>query len=170
MRIWAATTWTARSLSILRASLRARTARTCAAARVHWGGFSVVKAELALLRAALRDARNERFLLVSESCAPVHALRCTYAYLFSTERSFVAHWNTTDRRDLYRFPARAANASGAEADPCPPVAPRNPPPVHEEEARVLPRGRAPEDDARAAAPVRAAGRLGLHPVGLDVVA
>jgi len=34
--------------------------------------------QVALIRAALADraARNERFVLLSESCAPVHALRC----------------------------------------------------------------------------------------------
>lgn len=79
--------------------------------------MSIAHAELALLRAALGDARNERFVLLSESCAPLHALRCTYAFAFASVRSFVATWPTAERRARFNFGARAAHAANASALP-----------------------------------------------------
>jgi len=61
-----------------------------------------------LLRAALRDERNERFLFVSESCVPLHPLPCVSEFL-TTAPPMVATWRTTDRMALYDF--------GAQMDP-----------------------------------------------------
>ena len=77
--------------------------------RVSWGSITVAYAELLLLRAALADARNERFLLVSESCVPVHPFLCLWDFLFATEKSLVKTWKTTDRATLYDFADRDAD-------------------------------------------------------------
>ena len=76
--------------------------------RVDWGAVTVARAEVFLLRAALADPRNERFLLVSESCVPLHPFLCLYDFLFSTPKSFVKSWATADRARLYDFGARDA--------------------------------------------------------------
>ena len=76
--------------------------------RVSWGSITVAYAELLLLRAALADARNERFLLVSESCVPVHPFLCLWDFLFATDKSLVKTWKTTDRASLYDFADRDA--------------------------------------------------------------
>lgn len=72
--------------------------------KVTWGAVTVAKAEMLLVRAALSDRRNERFLLVSESCVPVHPLRCVYDFAM-TSPSMVATWKTLERRSMYDFGA-----------------------------------------------------------------
>lgn len=56
---------------------------------VEWGNHSVVDAERALLRAALRDPANQRFALLSESCLPLHPATVVYAQLMAEPRSRV---------------------------------------------------------------------------------
>lgn len=70
--------------------------------KVSWGAITVARAEMLLLRAALEDPSNARFLLVSESCVPVHPLRCTYDFAMSVP-AMVATWATTERATLYDF-------------------------------------------------------------------
>ncbi|KAJ8599538.1 hypothetical protein CTAYLR_007121 [Chrysophaeum taylorii] len=70
--------------------------------RVAWGAITVARAEMLLVRAAMQDPRNERFLLLSESCVPLHPFWCVYAFATSAP-SFVATWPTSDRKNLYDF-------------------------------------------------------------------
>lgn len=72
--------------------------------KVSWGAITVARAELLLIRAALGDKANERFLLVSESCVPLHPLRCIYDFAMSAP-SMVATWPSEERRVLYDFGA-----------------------------------------------------------------
>lgn len=58
-------------------------------ARVEWGQMSVVDAERRLMAAALLDPRNERFVLLSESCLPLRPFQFVQRYLLGSSRSFL---------------------------------------------------------------------------------
>jgi hypothetical protein len=69
---------------------------------------SVVDAERRLLANALLDLDNERFVLVSESCIPLHPLPTIHAYLTRSLHSFVAVFDDPGRDGLGRYPAGLA--------------------------------------------------------------
>ncbi|KAF0914504.1 hypothetical protein E2562_028981 [Oryza meyeriana var. granulata] len=54
-----------------------------------WGQTNMFDAERRLLANALLDAGNERFVLVSESCVPLHGFPAVYRYLTGSRHSFV---------------------------------------------------------------------------------
>ncbi|KAL6844277.1 hypothetical protein ACP4OV_025950 [Aristida adscensionis] len=60
---------------------------------VSWGSITLVDAEKRLLANALLDWRNQRFVLVSESCAPVFNFRTVYEYLVNSAHSYVESYN-----------------------------------------------------------------------------
>jgi hypothetical protein len=58
--------------------------------RTEWGTFSIVKATIALLRAAIRDdLANERFVLVSDNAVPLAPFRATACALLAEPRSVI---------------------------------------------------------------------------------
>uniref|UniRef100_A0A2P2K6T0 Uncharacterized protein MANES_17G115400 n=1 Tax=Rhizophora mucronata TaxID=61149 RepID=A0A2P2K6T0_RHIMU len=57
--------------------------------QVEWGEASMIQAERILLRHALEDPLNERFVFLSDSCIPLYNFSYTYEYIMSTSRSFV---------------------------------------------------------------------------------
>ncbi|KAK8916227.1 hypothetical protein KSP39_PZI022486 [Platanthera zijinensis] len=57
--------------------------------QVEWGEASMILAERILLHNALKDATNERFLLLSDSCIPLYNFSYIYEYVMSTPTSFV---------------------------------------------------------------------------------
>ncbi|KAK1677532.1 hypothetical protein QYE76_038380 [Lolium multiflorum] len=69
-----------------------------------WGMPSVVDAERRLLANALLDLDNERFVLVSESCIPLHPLATVHAYLTRSAHSFVTVVDDPGRDGLGRYP------------------------------------------------------------------
>uniref|UniRef100_A0A0D3HX48 Uncharacterized protein n=1 Tax=Oryza barthii TaxID=65489 RepID=A0A0D3HX48_9ORYZ len=54
-----------------------------------WGQTNMFDAERRLLANALLDGGNERFVLVSESCVPLHGFPAVYGYLTASRHSFV---------------------------------------------------------------------------------
>ncbi|KAF5943415.1 hypothetical protein HYC85_017492 [Camellia sinensis] len=56
---------------------------------VDWGEASMILAERILLKHALLDPFNERFLFLSHSCIPLYNFSYTYDYIMSTPTSFV---------------------------------------------------------------------------------
>ncbi|OMO69385.1 Glycosyl transferase, family 14 [Corchorus olitorius] len=56
---------------------------------VDWGEASMIEAERILLKHALTDPLNERFVFVSDSCIPLYNFSYTYDYIMSTSTSFV---------------------------------------------------------------------------------
>uniref|UniRef100_J3NFA4 Uncharacterized protein n=1 Tax=Oryza brachyantha TaxID=4533 RepID=J3NFA4_ORYBR len=54
-----------------------------------WGQTNMFDAERRLLANALLDGGNERFVLVSESCVPLHGFPAVYRYLTTPRHSFV---------------------------------------------------------------------------------
>ncbi|KAL0922169.1 hypothetical protein M5K25_006135 [Dendrobium thyrsiflorum] len=57
--------------------------------KVSWGQISMVDAEKRLLANALQDADNQYFVLLSDSCVPLHNFDYVYDYLMETNISFV---------------------------------------------------------------------------------
>ncbi|OMO59229.1 Glycosyl transferase, family 14 [Corchorus capsularis] len=57
--------------------------------KVDWGEASMIEAERILLKHALTDPLNERFVFVSDSCIPLYNFSYTYDYIMSTSTSFV---------------------------------------------------------------------------------
>ncbi|CAK9315461.1 unnamed protein product [Citrullus colocynthis] len=57
--------------------------------QVLWGESSMIEAERLLFGAALDDPANQRFVLLSDSCIPLHNFSSTYSYLMSSPKSFV---------------------------------------------------------------------------------
>uniref|UniRef100_A0A2P2J015 Uncharacterized protein LOC103324430 n=1 Tax=Rhizophora mucronata TaxID=61149 RepID=A0A2P2J015_RHIMU len=57
--------------------------------QVEWGKASMIEAERLLLAAALEDAANQRFVLLSDSCVPLYNFSYIYSYLMASPRSFV---------------------------------------------------------------------------------
>ncbi|KAI4348185.1 hypothetical protein L6164_008939 [Bauhinia variegata] len=57
--------------------------------QVDWGEASMIEAERILLRHALGDPLNDRFVFLSDSCIPLYNFSYTYDYIMSTQTSFV---------------------------------------------------------------------------------
>ncbi|GLU02096.1 hypothetical protein SLE2022_193650 [Rubroshorea leprosula] len=57
--------------------------------QANWGEASMIEAERILLRHALTDPLNERFVFLSDSCIPLYNFSYTYNYIMSTSTSFV---------------------------------------------------------------------------------
>uniref|UniRef100_A0A161ZVI8 Uncharacterized protein n=1 Tax=Daucus carota subsp. sativus TaxID=79200 RepID=A0A161ZVI8_DAUCS len=55
----------------------------------------MIEAERILLRHALEDPSNERFLFLSDSCLPLYNFSYTYDYIMSTSTSFVDSFSDT---------------------------------------------------------------------------
>lgn len=57
--------------------------------QVDWGEATMILAERILLKNALRDSYNQRFVFVSDSCIPLYNFSYSYDYIMSTSSSFV---------------------------------------------------------------------------------
>ncbi|URD97855.1 Core-2/I-Branching enzyme [Musa troglodytarum] len=57
--------------------------------KVVWGKISMVDAERRLLANALQDPDNQHFVLLSDSCVPLHNFVYVYNYLMGTNVSFI---------------------------------------------------------------------------------
>eukprot|EP00252_Welwitschia_mirabilis_P017329 TRINITY_DN38400_c0_g1_i1.p1 TRINITY_DN38400_c0_g1~~TRINITY_DN38400_c0_g1_i1.p1 ORF type:complete len:361 (-),score=35.63 TRINITY_DN38400_c0_g1_i1:398-1480(-) len=63
--------------------------------QVDWGEASMLQAERTLLREALKDPTNQRFLFVSDSCVPLYNFSYIYGYIMSSPKSFVDSFSDT---------------------------------------------------------------------------
>lgn len=57
--------------------------------QVDWGESTMIQAERILLRNALRDPLNERFVFLSDSCIPLYGFNYIYDYIMSASTSFL---------------------------------------------------------------------------------
>ncbi|KAJ6791558.1 Uncharacterized protein M6B38_244210 [Iris pallida] len=57
--------------------------------QVDWGESSMIEAERILIRSALEDSLNERFLFLSDSCIPLYSFSYIYDYIMSTKATFL---------------------------------------------------------------------------------
>jgi hypothetical protein len=69
---------------------------------------SLLDAEKRLLANALLDFSNERFVLLSESCIPVHNFTTVYEYLVGSEQSFVEVYYRDTKQCSSRYSRRMA--------------------------------------------------------------
>lgn len=74
--------------------------------KVEWGSVSLVDAEKRLLANALLDFSNERFVLLSEKCIPVHNFPTVYRYLTNSQHSFVESYDDPSRYGRGRYSRR----------------------------------------------------------------
>ncbi|MCL7031765.1 hypothetical protein MKW94_020138 [Papaver nudicaule] len=58
-----------------------------------WGSITLLDAERRLLANALLDISNERFVLLSESCIPLHGFSTIYKYLTESTHSFIESYD-----------------------------------------------------------------------------
>lgn len=70
---------------------------------VEWGTVQLFDAERRLLANALMDFTNERFILLSESCIPVHNFQTVYKYLTESTHSFIDSFDDPSRYGRGRF-------------------------------------------------------------------
>uniref|UniRef100_A0A453G264 Uncharacterized protein n=1 Tax=Aegilops tauschii subsp. strangulata TaxID=200361 RepID=A0A453G264_AEGTS len=75
-----------------------------------WGSISLMDAEKRLLANALLDFSNERFVLLSESCIPLHSFRAVYDYLIGSRHSFVEVYFQQTKQCQGRYSRRMAPA------------------------------------------------------------
>lgn len=66
--------------------------------KVEWGGPSMIEAERLLLRAAIENPANQRFVLLSDSCVPLYNFSYIYDYLIDSPRSFVDSFQNVEER------------------------------------------------------------------------
>ncbi|KAG0601593.1 hypothetical protein M758_11G124700 [Ceratodon purpureus] len=71
-----------------------------------WGDISMCDAERRLLANALLDQDNERFILLSESCAPLWNFTFTYNYLINSKQSFVSVFDDPSSVGRGRYDSR----------------------------------------------------------------
>lgn len=75
-----------------------------------------IKAWQALIREALKDASNTRFIFLSESCTPLYPLNYLYQHLMQTPDSYMRYsapwWDRSNEREVTELPMehRWANA------------------------------------------------------------
>ncbi|ESR66523.1 hypothetical protein CICLE_v10010539mg, partial [Citrus x clementina] len=74
--------------------------------QVIWGRISMVNAERRLLANALKDPDNQHFVLLSDSCVPLHIFDYVYNYLMYSNVSFV---------DCYKYPGLHGNGRYSES-------------------------------------------------------
>uniref|UniRef100_A0A7N0SWG9 Core-2/I-branching beta-1,6-N-acetylglucosaminyltransferase family protein n=1 Tax=Kalanchoe fedtschenkoi TaxID=63787 RepID=A0A7N0SWG9_KALFE len=70
---------------------------------VEWGTATLTDAEKRLLANALLDFSNERFVLLSESCIPVHNFPTVYKYLIHSKHSFADAYDEPTRYGRGRY-------------------------------------------------------------------
>lgn len=61
--------------------------------KVEWGNVNMIEAERRLLGNALLDFSNQYFVLLSESCIPLHNFSTIYSYLINSSQSFVESYD-----------------------------------------------------------------------------
>jgi hypothetical protein len=80
----------------------------CLLQATRWGETSVVDAERRLLANALLDLSNQRFVLLSESCIPLHPLPAIHTYLTRSRHSFVGAFDDPGPHGRGRYRAGLA--------------------------------------------------------------
>ncbi|XP_039034356.1 glycosyltransferase BC10-like [Hibiscus syriacus] len=73
---------------------------------VQWGAFNMVDAERRLLAYALKDTDNKHFVLLSDSCVPLHNFDYVYNYLMHANMSFIDSYVDPGPHGNGRYSAR----------------------------------------------------------------
>lgn len=68
-----------------------------------WGNISLVKATILLLKEALKDDKNRKFILLSESCIPIRSFKNIYQRMSGTTLSFIYYFWGKDPTSQKRY-------------------------------------------------------------------
>ncbi|KAG2582474.1 glycosyltransferase BC10-like [Panicum virgatum] len=71
--------------------------------KVGWGMITMIDAERRLLAKALEDIDNQHFVLLSESCVPLHNFDYVYDFLMGSRHSFLDCFNDPGPHGVYRY-------------------------------------------------------------------
>ncbi|KAL8095175.1 hypothetical protein AgCh_036576 [Apium graveolens] len=71
--------------------------------KVVWGKISMVDAERRLLANALKDPDNQQFVLLSDSCVPIHNFDYVYNFLIFTNVSFLDSFEDPGPHGIGRY-------------------------------------------------------------------
>ncbi|XP_047322240.1 glycosyltransferase BC10-like [Impatiens glandulifera] len=71
--------------------------------QVVWGKISMVDAERRLLANALKDTDNQHFVLLSDSCIPLHDFEYVYSYLINSNISFIDSFDDPGPHGIDRY-------------------------------------------------------------------
>ena len=66
-----------------------------------WGCFGTVEANILLMKSALQDPLNKKFILVSESCTPIISFDRLYKELMKDNKNRINFWKTNNTMDRY---------------------------------------------------------------------
>jgi hypothetical protein len=66
-----------------------------------WGCFSAVEANIFMLKEALKDPLNKKFILISDSCIPIVSFDTLYSELIKDDKSRIIFWDTNNTE--YRY-------------------------------------------------------------------
>eukprot|EP00897_Mesotaenium_endlicherianum_P003820 jgi/Mesen1/3466/ME000195S02615 len=73
--------------------------------KTEWGSASLVEAERKMLKYALGNPHNERFVLLSESCAPLWSFSVVYSHFMGSPLSFVQSYDQPGKDGRGRYNA-----------------------------------------------------------------
>ncbi|CAM6118789.1 unnamed protein product [Calypogeia fissa] len=71
--------------------------------KVYWGGIEMIDAERRLLARALSARENQFFVLLSETCIPLHDFNYIYGSLMNSTYSFVDNFNDPGPHGVGRY-------------------------------------------------------------------
>lgn len=71
--------------------------------KVFWGGIEMIDAERRLLARALSDLDNQFFVLLSETCIPLHDFNYIYGSLMNSSYSFVDNFDDPGPHGIGRY-------------------------------------------------------------------
>ncbi|KAM0919425.1 hypothetical protein ACQ4PT_008320 [Festuca glaucescens] len=71
--------------------------------KVGWGMISMVDAERRLLAKALEDIDNQQFVLLSDSCVPLHNFDYVYDFLMGSKHSFLDCFDDPGPHGVFRY-------------------------------------------------------------------
>ncbi|XP_066352697.1 glycosyltransferase BC10-like isoform X2 [Miscanthus floridulus] len=71
--------------------------------KVGWGMITMVDAERRLLAKALEDIDNQHFVLLSDSCVPLHNFDYVYDFLMGSRHSFLDCFHDPGPHGVYRY-------------------------------------------------------------------
>ncbi|KAL5649056.1 hypothetical protein ACJX0J_039865, partial [Zea mays] len=71
--------------------------------QVGWGMITMVDAERRLLAKALEDIDNQHFVLLSDSCVPLHNFDYVYDFLMGSRHSFLDCFHDPGPHGVYRY-------------------------------------------------------------------
>jgi hypothetical protein len=64
-----------------------------------WGTFGTVQSNIAMIKAALQDTNNQRFVLISQSCMPINSFDNFYNFIMKNDTSYFADYTLDELKN-----------------------------------------------------------------------